>query len=660
MGNFGNLAAGYSVRTVDLKTSADLIAACNNEKYKAIILTAPSRRLAAAQSDPRTYSADEIAALVSFNNAGGTVILAGWSDNYENYSVITGNSAIKHMSTTQNEVLAALGSSLRINDDATVDDSLNGGQAQRLYFSTYNMDSFLLNGVDFDAEHPNDVLYTERYSQYGGCSIYAVDADGNATAALPATVTPIVYGHASTYTKDSDKDGMVSMKYSYADGDDRVLVLASEQQEGKGMVIVAGAAFMSNFEVQATVSDNGAEKNYSNYKLCENLVQYINPVSVTDIADVQKQTEIGIKYTIEGVVTSNASGYDKDTAFFDCIYVQDETAGICCFPVAGSFKIGDKVRITGTTDFYQGEMELQVISIQKIGEGEVAATAATAKQVNDGTVLGSLVTVKGVVTSFELENGLVQTIMVKDAEGNTVRVFIDGYITTTEDVKNLAVGCEITVTGLASYDDTFNAPEGPFPRIRVRDRADVVCGEIAQIDNPFVDVTKDDYFFDSVMWAVNKNPAITNGTDATHFSPAKNCTRAQAVTFLWREAGCPKPDTDSCDFTDVVKGEYYYDAVLWAVEKGITNGTSTTTFSPNKEVTRAQVATFLYRMAGQPEVTGSCPFVDVKTNDYFYNAVIWAVNKEITNGMNANHFGPSVICTRAHIVTFISRYDSII
>ena len=159
-------------------------------------------------------------------------------------------------------------------------------------------------------------------------------------------------------------------------------------------------------------------------------------MKITPISEVQKQTEAGYKYTIEGVVTSNASGYDKDTAFFDCIYVQDSTGGINCFPVAGNFKIGDRVRVSGTTDFYQGELELQVTSITKIVEGEpVVPTEVTAAQVNDGSVLGSLITLRGFVESFELENGLVQTIMVRDKDGNVARVFIDGYITTAEDVK---------------------------------------------------------------------------------------------------------------------------------------------------------------------------------------------------------------------------------
>ena len=483
MGNFGNLAGKYNVRTVELKTSDDLIAACSNPKFKALILTAPSRRLADAQTDPRTYSAAELAAITAFNAGGGTVILAGWSDNYENYDVIQSNPAIKHMAATQNEVLQALGSSLRIADDATYDDvrsAADGVDKWRLYFNTYGQ-SFLTDGVEVDPTHPYDRLYTEVFSHYGGASVYAVDADGKPTSTLPATVSPVVYAHSTTYSVDVDKDGLGGAnvpKYAYAENDSRLLAMASEQLEGKGLIIVSGAAFMSNFEVQATISDNGSEKNYSNYKICENLLGRINPVKITDIATVQAQTEAGHKYTIEGVVTSNASGYDKATAFFDCIYVQDETGGINCFPVAGDFKIGDVVRVTGVTETYQGENELQVSSIEKIGETTpVTPRAVTSTQINDGSVLGQLVTLNGYVTGYEMADGLVQTILVRDSEGKIARVFIDGYITTSYDVANLSVGCQISATGLASYDNTFVLADGTpmAPRIRVRDRNDVVC-----------------------------------------------------------------------------------------------------------------------------------------------------------------------------------------
>ena len=483
MGNFGNLAGKYNVRTVELKTSDELIAACSNPKFKALILTAPSRRLADAQTDPRTYSAQELAAIAAFNAGGGTVILAGWSDNYENYDVIQNNPAIKHMAATQNEVLQALGSSLRISDDATYDDvrsAADGVDKWRLYFNTYGQ-SFLTDGVEVDPAHPYDRLYTEVFSHYGGASVYAVDADGKPTSTLPATVSPVVYAHSTTYSVDVDKDGLGGAnvpKYAYAENDSRLLAMASEQLEGKGLIIVSGAAFMSNFEVQATISDNGSEKNYSNYKICENLLRAINPVKVTDIATVQAQTEAGHKYTIEGVVTSNASGYDKATAFFDCIYVQDETGGINCFPVAGEFKIGDVVRVTGVTETYQGENELQVSSIEKIGETTpVTPKTVTSTQINDGSVLGQLVTLKGFVVGYEMADGLVQTILVRDSEGKIARVFIDGYITTSYDVKNLSIGCEISATGLASYDNTFVLADGTemAPRIRIRDRNDVVC-----------------------------------------------------------------------------------------------------------------------------------------------------------------------------------------
>ena len=483
MGNFGNLAAEYSVRTVQLNTSADLIAACSNPKYKAMVLTAPSRRSPEAQADPKTYSQEELVALTAFNDAGGTVILAGWSDNYENYDVIQNNPNTKHMAETQNDVLKALGSSLRISDDATYDDvrsAADGVDKWRLYFSDYNMDNFLTDGVIVDTNHPYDKMYTERFSHYGGASIYAVDAAGNPTSTLPATVSPVVYGHASTYSVDVDKDGRGGAgipKYTYAENDPRLLIMATEQLEGKGMVIVSGAAFLSNFEVQSDL-DNTLEKNYSNYRICENLINYLNPPKISTIAEVHADPDEGIKYTVEGIVTSNASGYDKNTAFFDCIYIQDETGGINCFPVAGDYQIGDKLRISGSTSSYQGERQLAVTKIRKLGaDTPVEPKVVTAAQVNDGSVLGQLITLKGYVTGIEMANGLIQTILVRDAQGNVARVFIDGYITTSQDVANAAVGCEIEATGLASYDNTFVLEDGTpmAPRIRTRDRADIIC-----------------------------------------------------------------------------------------------------------------------------------------------------------------------------------------
>lgn len=175
--------------------------------------------------------------------------------------------------------------------------------------------------------------------------------------------------------------------------------------------------------------------------------------------------------------------------------------------------------------------------------------------------------------------------------------------------------------------------------------------------NPFVDVKQGDYYYDAVQWAVGKK--ITSGTSATTFTPDGICTRAQTVTFLWRSQGSPKAAGAENPFTDVSKDAYYYDAVLWAVEQGITNGTSAATFSPDATVTRGQTAAFLWRVAKQPQVDQTAnPFADVTQDAYYYNAVLWAVAKEITNGTSSTTFSPDQGCTRAQIVTFLLRTNS--
>ena len=169
----------------------------------------------------------------------------------------------------------------------------------------------------------------------------------------------------------------------------------------------------------------------------------------------------------------------------------------------------------------------------------------------------------------------------------------------------------------------------------------------------FVDVATGSYYENAVDWAVGNG--ITQGTDATHFSPDGICTRAQAVTFLWRAAGSPKLKTRTMPFTDVPAGSYYYDAVLWAVENGITKGTSDTTFSPNMTCTRAQIVAFLWRSEKSPAAGTANPFADVKSTAYYADAVLWAVKENITKGTTNTTFSPDADCTRAQIVTFLWR-----
>ena len=169
----------------------------------------------------------------------------------------------------------------------------------------------------------------------------------------------------------------------------------------------------------------------------------------------------------------------------------------------------------------------------------------------------------------------------------------------------------------------------------------------------FVDVATGSYYEDAVDWAVENG--ITQGTDDTHFSPDGICTRAQAVTFLWRAAGSPAPRSRTMPFTDVPVGSYYYDAVLWAVENGITKGTINTRFSPNDTCTRAQIVAFLWRSEKSPAAGSRNPFADVKSTAYYADAVLWAVENDITKGTTNTTFSPDADCTRAQIVTFLWR-----
>ena len=187
-----------------------------------------------------------------------------------------------------------------------------------------------------------------------------------------------------------------------------------------------------------------------------------------------------------------------------------------------------------------------------------------------------------------------------------------------------------------------------------------VCGAtktetIAKVTFLFDDVKDSSvYYYDAVYWAYDNG--ITTGTSDTLFSPSADCTRAQFVTFLYRLAGSPTPTTTSCKFTDISASGYYYKAVLWAAENGVTEGTTSTTFSPNVKITRAQAVTMIYRYAGSPSVSTTNPFTDTSSSAYYYNAMLWAVKNGITSGTSKTTFSPNTTCSRAMMVTFLYRY----
>ncbi len=250
------------------------------------------------------------------------------------------------------------------------------------------------------------------------------------------------------------------------------------------------------------------------------------------------------------------------------------------------------------------------------------------------------------ISTPTVANGSVSVTPSSASKGTTVTITVkpnDGY-----ELDKLTItdkdGNHLSLSDKGNGKYTFTMPAGKV-------NVDAAFSKIAAGVN-FRDVAQNAYYYDAVQWAVEKG--ITEGTSATTFSPDASCTRAQMVTFLWRAAGSPAPKSAANPFKDVSANDYYYSAVLWAVENGITSGTGADTFSPGATVTRGQTVTFLYRAAGSPAVSGGS-FSDVAADAYYANAVAWASQHNITSGVGNGNFAPNADCTRAQIVTLLYR-----
>ena len=250
----------------------------------------------------------------------------------------------------------------------------------------------------------------------------------------------------------------------------------------------------------------------------------------------------------------------------------------------------------------------------------------------------------------------------------SVKVSTDGNGTAMADKTSAAAGTVVTLTATPKSGYTFKQWQVITGGVKIKDnKFTMPAGNVevkaifeknatpppAPTVNPFVDVPAGSFYYDAVLWAVEKG--VTTGTSAITFEPDGSCTRAQAVTFLWRVAGCPAPKSAAMPFTDVKAGSFYYDEVLWAVENGITKGTSETTFEPEGICTRAQIVTLIWRAQKSPAAGTDNPFNDVKAGSFYETAVLWAVKAGVTKGTSAVTFEPEGICTRAQIVTLIWR-----
>ena len=258
--------------------------------------------------------------------------------------------------------------------------------------------------------------------------------------------------------------------------------------------------------------------------------------------------------------------------------------------------------------------------------------------------------------SPEITNGSLSVNPSRASNGKKVSVIVkpnNGYVLDSVIVKD-SNDKEFAVTKQSDGTYTFIMPSSNVT-VSAKFDTELAKDVVTEIEKSieFKDVKKGDWYFDAVQWAVKNN--ITEGSGKDTFSPDVICTRTQMVTFLWRVAGSPEPKITKCDFRDVDNSAYYYKAVLWAVEKGVTVGTSDTTFSPNENVTRGQTVAFLYREAGSPFETGEDVFNDVNSNDYYFKAVSWATKNGITVGTGNGKFEPDMDCNRAQIVAMLYR-----
>ena len=371
--------------------------------------------------------------------------------------------------------------------------------------------------------------------------------------------------------------------------------------------------------------------------------------ALTAISAVNVTVTAPVKGAAPGTATTADATYDVAATDWDPI-VSGTFAGGTKYTVKVSLEATGNNRFTDKTTFQiNGQTAKLDGTIPATGLDNTIITLtfpATSSGSTGGGGGGGATTYA--ITVKSAKNGDVTASHKSASKGTAVTLTVDpdkGYVLDTLTVLD-GKDKEIKLTE-KNGKYTFTMPDSKVT-VAATFKASAPTGK-----NPFIDVPAGSYYEDAVIWAVDKG--ITTGTSATTFNPNGICTRAQAVTFLWRAAGSPAAKSAVMPFTDVKAGSYYYDAVLWAVEQGITKGTSDTMFSPDATCTRAQIVTFLWRANGSPAVSGNSAFTDVASDAYYAAAVTWAEKNDVTGGIGGGLFGSNNNCTRAQIVTFIYR-----
>ena len=365
--------------------------------------------------------------------------------------------------------------------------------------------------------------------------------------------------------------------------------------------------------------------------------------------------------------TCTEKGYSGNQYCKDCGKIALKgTSTPSLHEIAGNYQVINAVKPTCTAVGYSGDYQCTRGCGQIFRYGHVLNKLGhnwdDGKPATQGKSEGILYTCRRV--------GCGETKFVKGSATTeySVTVSTDGNGTAIADKTSAAAGTVVTLSATPKSGYTFKQWQVITGGVMIKDNKFTMPAGNVEVKaifeknatpppgpavNPFVDVPAGSFYYDAVLWAVEKG--VTTGTSATTFEPDGSCTRAQAVTFLWRVAGCPAPKSAAMPFTDVKAGSFYYDAVLWAVENGITKGTSETTFEPEADCTRAQIVTLIWRAQKSPAAGTDNPFNDVKAGSFYETAVLWAVKAGVTKGTSAVTFEPEGICTRAQIVTLIWR-----
>ena len=691
MGNFTQLAAGMNAQ-VTIQQPGDEITAKDLEDVSLLVISAPIKYTQndITADESNRFSDEFISVVKDYVQNGGTVIVCGLADYQDgnepgdNYEYTTYGQI--------NKLLEGIGSTMKVNDDELIDQDENGGQAYRLYFDDFNYDS---TDAAVQAALAGLGGSDKVYSSYSGCSVSVGSGEA------------IVYGHDTTYSINSKDPAqghnkpVLSASAAYdantavvPKGD--VVSLATEAV-GSGRVYLGGTVWLSDFEVANGESNDYGDASYANKTIISNILSgLLKEQTVSKIADVRANNTAGKVFTVEGTVTA---GNIEPNAFYDTIYIQDATGGINIYPVAttdGTFRVGQQVQVTGSWDQYQGDTELRCISIEALGSelNPIQPTELDISDVDYANNGGLLAQVGGTVKSVVKKGDAISSVTLTDGTSD-FRLLFNNYIGySDESSPNITTfvkeGAEISAVGVIYMD-----PEGVCLRVRDLSEVERVEDEPSEPENPDVPedpdvpvnpnpsyaitveqpdhgtvtvtpnratqgttvtitatpdqgyqvnaVTVTDRFGDAVR--------VTENSDGTYTFPMPNGQVTVTATFVQVEEPAPTEP-----FVDVAEGDWFYDAVVYAYQNELMDGVGGNRFAPNSETTRAQLVTILYRLEGQPAVSGDLPFTDVEAGIWYTDAILWAAQNNIVNGVSDTEFAPGDEITRQQLVTILYRY----